>query len=237
LPLEQPSFADRLQAVETRVCQAAERAGRKRADVKLVAVSKKFSADHLREAYQNGVRDFGENYVQEFAGKKPFLADLTGVCYHLIGNLQSNKARVACDLFDVIQTIDSTKTLTRLNAVLEEQARTLPILLEIKLSSEASKTGASPEQIPELMEAAKLCPAIHLTGLMTIPPWSADPESARPYFQSLAKLASRHGLRQLSMGMSADFEVAIEEGATIVRVGTALFGPRPKPAQIVPAEP
>jgi pyridoxal phosphate enzyme (YggS family) len=193
-----------------------------------VAVSKKFSAERLREAYQAGVREFGENYVQEFAEKRPLLADLNAR-FHLIGHLQSNKARQACDLFDVIETVDSDRLLRRLDAAAAERGRTLEALLEIKLSSEESKSGARPEQIPDLLSTAAGCPHVRLSGLMTMPPWSEDQEESRPYFQELARLARQYGFTQLSMGMSNDFEAAIEEGATIIRVGTALFGARPKP--------
>lgn len=229
LPLQQLSFTDRLRAVESRMHLAVERAGRKRSDVKLVAVSKKFSAEAIWQAYDSGLRDFGENYVQEFAQKQPALADLEGARFHLTGHLQSNKARVASQLFRVIQTVDSVKTLERLDAAATEDKRPLDILLEIKLSDELSKTGASPEQIPDLILAASRCRSLTLTGLMTIPPWSENPELSRPYFRQLAQVGQQYGLRDLSMGMSGDFEVAIEEGATIIRVGTALFGPRPKP--------
>jgi hypothetical protein len=193
-----------------------------------VAVSKKFSAERLREAYRAGMRIFGENYVQEFAEKRPQIGDLDAK-FHLIGHLQSNKARQACELFDVIQTVDSTRLLRRLEPAAAERGRTLEVLLEIKLSAEQSKSGARPEDIPDLLSAAGTCPHLKLTGLMTMPPWSEDPEHSRPYFQELAHLARRCGLPQLSMGMSDDFEAAIEEGATIIRVGTALFGARPKP--------
>lgn len=171
--------------------------------------------------------------MQEFAQKQPAVTDLGDAQFHLIGHLQSNKARIASQLFHVIQTIDSVKTLERLDAAATGGKRTLQILLEIKLSDEAAKTGASPEQIPDLVSAATRCRSVTLSGLMTIPPWSDNPELSRPYFRQLARLGQQHGLPQLSMGMSGDFEVAIEEGATIIRVGTALFGPRPKPS---PAE-
>jgi hypothetical protein len=192
-----------------------------------VAVSKKFSAAHIQEAYAAGLREFGENYVQEFAQKKSALADLPEARFHLIGHLQSNKARLACELFDVVQTVDSPRILERLNACPERKK--IEVWFEIKLSDEASKTGAQPEEIPALLSAAKRCEAIQVAGLMTIPPWSEDPEVSRPYFRRLAELAREHGLQQLSMGMSNDFEAAIEEGATVIRIGTALFGPRPKP--------
>jgi len=194
-----------------------------------VAVSKKFSADSIRVAYAAGLREFGENYVQEFAGKQPQLQNLTGARFHLIGHLQSNKARHACELFQVIQTADSAKLLKRLDAAAAEQGVALEVFLEVKLSGEESKTGAEPDQLPELLDTAAACPALRVTGLMTMPPWSEDAEQSRPYFKRLAELAGRLGLSQLSMGMSNDFEVAIEEGATLIRVGTALFGPRPKP--------
>lgn len=215
--------------MEGRIQQAVERSGRARSDVTLVAVSKKFSAPHLRAAYAAGLREFGENYIQEFAGKRSDLDDLTEAKYHFIGHLQSNKARLACQLFDIVQTADSEKLLARLDAAAGELRSHLELMLEVKLSDEESKSGARPEEIPALLEAGARCSYLSVSGLMTMPPWSADPEHSRPYFQRLAALAREVGLKKLSMGMSGDLEVAIEEGATIVRVGTALFGPRPKP--------
>jgi PLP dependent protein len=227
LSLHEPPITERLAKVESRIQKAAERSGRGRADITLVAVSKKFSADHLRAAYAAGLREFGENYIQEFADKRPQLDDLLEAKYHFIGHLQSNKARLACQLFDVIQTVDSAKLLARLDAELASERE---VLLEVKLSGEESKSGARPEELPALLETASRCRHLAVSGLMTMPPWSADPEHSRPYFRQLAALARGLGLAQLSMGMSGDLEVAIEEGATIVRVGTALFGPRAKPA-------
>lgn len=228
LPLDELTFESRLRAVEARIGRAVERSGRKRSDITLVAVSKKFSAEHLREAYRAGVRVFGENYVQEFAEKHVQLSDLEAR-FHLIGHLQSNKVRQACDLFDVIQTVDSDRLLRRLEGAASERGRVLEALVEIKLSTEENKSGARVEDIPALLSAATLCPHVRITGLMTMPPWSEDQEQSRPYFQELARLVRQYGLPQLSMGMSNDFEAAIEEGATIIRVGTALFGARPKP--------
>jgi pyridoxal phosphate enzyme (YggS family) len=229
LPLGVSSFEERLSAVEERIRRAVERSGRRRSDVTLVAVSKKFSADRILEAYQAGMRDFGENYVQEFADKQPQLGDLQEARFHLIGHLQSNKARQACELFQVIQTADSTKLLKRLDAAATEYGKTPQIFIEVKLAPEQTKSGAEPEKLPELLDAAAECSRIRVSGLMTMPPWSEDAEQSRPYFRRLAELAGRHGLAQLSMGMSNDFGVAIEEGATLIRVGTALFGARPKP--------
>jgi len=194
-----------------------------------VAVSKKFSAEKIVEAHAAGLREFGENYVQEFADKRGRLAGLDDSRFHLIGHLQSNKAKLASELFDVVQTADSPKLLQRLNSAAGESGVQLEVLLEVKLSSEAAKEGAAPEALAELVQAASHCEHLRLTGLMTIPPWSEDPERSRSYFQQLSKLGRQFGLPKLSMGMSADFEVAIEEGATMIRVGTALFGARPKP--------
>jgi PLP dependent protein len=229
LALHDPSITERLAKVESRVQKAVGQSGRSRSDITLVAVSKKFSASHLRAAYAAGLREFGENYIQEFADKRPELDDLTEAKYHFIGHLQSNKARLACQLFAVIQTADSAKLLTRLDAAAGELAVRLEVMLEVKLSSEERKSGVRPEEVPALLEAAARCSHLAVSGLMTMPPWSADPEHSRPYFRQLAALAREAGLKKLSMGMSGDLEVAIEEGATIVRVGTALFGPRAKP--------
>jgi len=214
--------------VEGRIRHAVERNGRKRSEITLVAVSKKFSAGRIREAYHAGIRDFGENYVQEFVEKRSELANLSDARFHLIGHLQSNKARIACEIFDVVQTVDSARLLGRLNAAAAERNKIIEVLLEVKLSAEQAKSGAQPEEVPQLLRAAGDCPHLKVTGLMTMPPWSDDPEHSRPYFQQLAELGRRYGLPQLSMGMSGDFELAIEEGATLIRVGTALFGRRPK---------
>jgi PLP dependent protein len=230
LSIEQSSFETRLAAVEHRIQSTLDQCGRKRSEITLVAVSKKFSAESIREAYRAGLRDFGENYVQEFADKRVLLQDLQGARFHLIGHLQSNKARLACDLFDVVQTADSGKLLQRLDLAARDRQINLHVMLEIKLGNEETKSGADPEDIPQLLDAAAQCPNLHLLGLMTIPPWSENPEDSRPYFQQLRGLARQYGLPHLSMGMSADFEVAIQEGSTIIRIGTALFGPRPKPA-------
>lgn len=190
----------------------------------MLAVTKVFPASAIVEAYQLGLRDFGENYVQEFETKHPEVAGLEGARFHLIGHLQSNKSRRATELFQVIQTVDSPKLARRLN----DAGRDLEVMLEVKLSEEEAKAGASPEELPALIDAVRACPRLKLLGLMTMPPWSDDPEPSRRYFRQLRELAQRHGLSQLSMGMSHDLEVAIQEGATMVRIGTALFGLRRK---------
>ena len=216
---------ERLTQVEERIQKAISRAGRKREEITLVAVTKKFPAEVVHEAYELGLRVFGENYVQEFERKQPALADLTGAEFHLIGHLQSNKSRIAGDLFQVIETVDSAKLAGRL----DQMNKPLEVMIEVKLSHEESKEGAAPEELPALISAIRACPNLNLTGLMTMPPWCDDPEVTRPYFRELATLARLHGLPKLSMGMSHDLEAAIEEGSTHIRVGTALFGPRVKP--------
>ena len=219
---------ERLNQVEERIHSAAQRAGRRRSEITLIAVTKKFPAAVMLEAFALGLRHFGENYVQEFEEKRPALASLAdgGAEFHLIGHLQSNKTRIAAELFQVIETVDSGKLARRL----DQTGTPLEVMIEVKLSEEESKAGAAPDALPSLIEAIHACSNLSLTGLMTMPPWSDDPEQTRPYFRKLAALARTHGLAKLSMGMSHDLEAAIEEGATHIRVGTALFGPRPKTA-------
>ena len=217
----------KLDEVESRIARAAAHAGRKRSDILLVAVTKKFPAAVTLEAYALGLRDFGENYVQEFDAKRGELIACSGARYHFIGHLQSNKSKKAAEIFDVIHTVDSAKVARRL----DEDSGDHPgkeVLIEVKLSTEAAKAGAAPGEVPALVEAIRGCSHLRLLGLMTMPPWSDDAEKSRPYFARLRELAAQNGLEHLSMGMSHDLEVAIEEGATMVRVGTALFGPRKK---------
>jgi pyridoxal phosphate enzyme (YggS family) len=216
---------ERLAHVEERIQIAVNRAGRKREEITLIAVTKKFPSEVVREGYDLGLRVFGENYVQEFERKHPALTDLSGAEFHLIGHLQSNKSRIAGDLFQVIETVDSEKLARRL----DQLNKPIEVMIEVKLSHEESKEGAAPEALSGLISAIRDCPNLNLTGLMTMPPWCDDPEVTRPYFRELASLARLHGLPKLSMGMSHDLEAAIEEGSTHVRVGTALFGPRAKP--------
>lgn len=214
----------RYRLVQERILRAAERARRDPAGILLLAVTKKFPAEIVREAYSLGMRQFGENYVQEFDLKHPALADLKDARFHLIGHLQSNKARKAADLFQMIQSVDSAKLAERLDAMNVK----LDVMIEVKLSGEESKHGAAPGELDEIVAAIKGAKNLTLKGLMTIPPWSEDPEAPRPYFRKLRELNESLALPELSMGMSNDIETAIEEGSTIVRVGTALFGPRRK---------
>jgi pyridoxal phosphate enzyme (YggS family) len=218
-------LASRLSVVRDRIARAADRARRDPASITLLAVTKIFPASAILEGYNLGLRDFGENYVQEFETKFPEVSHLADARFHLIGHLQSNKTAKAAELFHGIQTVDSVKLARRL-----EDAATHPIdvMLEVKLSHEQSKEGVSPESLPDLIAAVLSCSNLRLLGLMTMPPWSENPEAPRPYFRRLRELADEHALPQLSMGMSIDLETAIEEGSTCVRVGTALFGKRIK---------
>ena len=218
------ALGERLNAVRERIARAAERAHRDPQTILLLAVTKVFPATVIEEAYALGLREFGENYVQELEGKYGQVHNLEGVRFHLIGHLQSNKSGKAAELFDVVQTVDSAKLARRLNGA----GRSLEVMLEVKLAPEEAKSGAAPEELPDLIAAVQALARLRLTGLMTMPPWSDDSEASRPYFRRLRELAERHGLPQLSMGMSGDLEVAIEEGSTCVRVGTALFGKRKK---------
>jgi PLP dependent protein len=219
------SLRERLAQVRDRIDRAAVRAGRDASTITLVAVTKVFPASVIHEAYEAGLRDFGENYVQEFEAKAPEVSDLTGARFHLIGHLQSNKSKRAAELFAVIQTVDSIKLARRL----DEADRPLDVMLEVKISPEEAKTGADAAELPELVDGVRAMRHLNLVGLLTIPPWSDDAEPSRPYFRRLRELALQFKLPHLSMGMSHDFEVAIEEGATFIRVGTALFGKRQKP--------
>jgi PLP dependent protein len=221
---------EKLNKVESRIAQAAARSGRKRSEILMVAVTKKFPASAIREAYALGLRDFGENYVQEFDAKRLELADCPAARYHFIGHLQSNKTRKAAEIFQVIHTVDSAKIARRLDdeAAIFPSNPGIDVLIEVKLSDEPAKAGAAAGDVAALAEAIRGCRHLRLLGLMTMPPWSEDAEKSRPYFARLREIAGLNGLQQLSMGMSHDLEVAIEEGATVVRVGTALFGPRRK---------
>jgi pyridoxal phosphate enzyme (YggS family) len=226
------SIAANLKRVQEQIAVACVRAGRNSDDVALMAVSKMHPAEAVLEAYEAGQRLFGENRVQEFAGKAGTLAWLSpSPVVHLIGPLQNNKTAKAAELFDAVDTIDSLKTAGRLNDAAASLAKVLPVLVEVKLSPEDTKHGLAPEALPALLEQMMALASLRVAGLMTVPPWSEDPETARPYFQRLRRLrdenqAAHPGLTQLSMGMSNDFAVAIEEGSTTVRIGTAIFGKR-----------
>jgi pyridoxal phosphate enzyme (YggS family) len=227
------SIAERLTAVRARIDAAARSAGRDPSSVRLVAVSKTFPIDAVREAFTAGQREFGENRVQEALQKIERSADLP-IRWHLIGHLQTNKARKAGPAFAVIQSVDSVELLEKLDRAAADAGRAPELLIQVDLAGEATKFGAPPGEVPRLLEAAAACRAATVTGLMTLPPLAESPEDARPWFRRLRALREEWQaagvpasmLRELSMGMSGDFEVAIQEGATIVRVGTAIFGSR-----------
>ena len=229
-------IASRVAAVRERIARAAARAGRSPDDITLVAVSKTQPAEAVREAFAAGLRHFGENKVQEAEGKIAALEDLraAGLRWHMIGHVQSNKGRRAAELFDAVDSVDDATLAKRLERGAEAARRQLPVLIQVDLGQEATKFGLDEAHLFPTLEQLRGYKAVHVEGLMVLPPLSADPEAARPYFRRLRELleeARRQGLvrgRSLSMGMSHDFEVAIEEGATHVRVGTAIFGERKK---------
>jgi len=225
------SIAENLERVRGEIADACARAGRNPADVALMAVSKVHPAEAIIEAYAAGQRLFGENRVQEMQAKIASVGALDGIELHLIGPLQNNKTWKAAEMFHAVDTLDSVKTAERLNNAAQALRKTLPVLIEVKLSHEESKHGLAPEELGALLEAIAPLPHIEAHGLMTVPPWSEDPETARPYFRELRRLRDEHAVRfpkltKLSMGMSNDFRVAIEEGSTTVRIGTAIFGKR-----------
>lgn len=228
------SVADRLAHVRARIDAAARSAGRNPSSVRLVAISKTLPLSAIREAYAAGQRDFGENRVQEALSKIAAGTDMA-IRWHLVGHLQTNKARKAGPAFAVMHGIDSVDLLHKLDAAAAEAGTTPELLIQVDLAGEATKHGVHPYEVPPLFEAAAGCRAARVTGLMTVPPRPEDAEDARPYFARLRALRDgwrKSGvpdsmLQELSMGMSGDFEVAIQEGSTMVRVGTAIFGSRP----------
>jgi pyridoxal phosphate enzyme (YggS family) len=233
------SIAENLARVRERIDVAARRAQRRAEEVELMAVSKTFPAERIREAYDAGLQLFGENRVQEFASKADSLRDLHDAEWHLIGHLQTNKAAKAAELFAAIDSVDSVRLAQKLDVSAQQLGKKLEVLIEINVGGEAAKSGVAPEsgELEELLSAVPKLDHLEFRGLMTVPPFSEDPQRARPYFRKLRELrdqiAARRlpavDMRTLSMGMSHDFEVAIEEGSTCVRVGTAIFGDRTKP--------
>jgi len=227
------SIADRLTEVRTRIARAARSAGREPSSVTLVAVSKTFPLAAIRDACAAGQRDFGENRVQEALQKIGAITDLD-IRWHLLGHLQTNKARKAASSFAMVQSVDSIELLDKLDRAAEEAGCTPELLIQVDLAGETTKFGAPPPDVPRIFEAAASCRAARVVGLMTLPPLPETPEDGRTWFRQLRERQEGWRssgvpdamLRELSMGMSGDFEVAIQEGATMVRVGTAIFGSR-----------
>ena len=232
------SVADQLALIRDRISSAAHRAGRNPDDIALMAVSKTFPAEAIVEAYTAGQRLFGENRVREFAEKFPAVATLPDAHFHMIGHLQSNKAAKAVVIFHAIDSIDSAKLAQRLNDAAQKLDKALGALIEINVGGEEAKSGLAPDsrEIEAILSQAPEWKHLKIRGLMTVPPFTDDPEGARPYFRELRQLRNSLAARNfpnvtidvLSMGMSHDFEVAIEEGSTCVRIGTAIFGERPR---------
>lgn len=232
------SISEQVWKVRARVDLAARRAGRPAQEIALMGVTKTHPPEKIREAYAAGVRLFGENRVQEFAGKTGALADLHGAEWHMIGHLQTNKALKAAEWFSAIDSVDSIKLAEKLDGAARSLNKKMPVLIEINVGGEAAKSGVALDsrELEDLLRSVERFEALEFRGLMTVPPYAEDPEEARPFFRKLRELrdaiAARRlpGIRMdvLSMGMSHDFEVAIEEGSTCVRVGTAIFGERPK---------
>ncbi|PYQ33415.1 MAG: YggS family pyridoxal phosphate-dependent enzyme [Acidobacteria bacterium] len=215
------------------IAHAAERAGRDPKDVALLAVTKGHPVDLVRRAARAGFRLFGENRVLEGARKIEAVAsEFPDLVWRLIGSLQTNKAKAALQWFSAIESLDRERIAARLESLLAAEGRTVPVLLEINVGVEESKSGARPDEAESLARAALACPHLDVRGLMAVPPFDPDPEASRPFFRELREVRDRiadrlrHPLPELSIGMSHDFEVAVEEGSTEVRVGTALFGPR-----------
>jgi PLP dependent protein len=232
------SIAENIAEVQERIAAATRRAGRNPEEITLMGVSKTFPVERIREAYAAGLRVFGENRVQEFAGKADALRDLRDTEWHLIGHLQTNKAAKAAELFDAVDSVDSPRMAERLNASAESAGKTLSVLIEINVGGEKAKSGVALDsgELEQILRGAPRRGNLKIHGLMTVPPYTEDPKGSRAYFRQLRHIRDSIAARDLpqismaalSMGMSHDFEVAIEEGATCVRVGTAIFGERAK---------
>jgi hypothetical protein len=231
------TIAEKIAVVRDRMAQAARRCGRDPAEVALVAVSKTHPAEMVRQAWAAGVTTMGENYIQEARDKITALADCA-LSWHFIGHLQSNKAKIAVDLFDLIHGVDTLKLAREIDKQAAKTGKTQAILIQVNISGEATKSGATEAATLALVRDAACLEHVKIRGLMTMPPFFDQPERARPYFAALRRLRDRIraeaiagvDMSELSMGMTGDFEVAIEEGATLVRIGTAIFGPREYPA-------
>jgi pyridoxal phosphate enzyme (YggS family) len=233
------SIVQNVARVRERLEAAARRAGRSPDNVRFMAVTKTVCADRIREAYSAGIRLFGENRVQEFAAKAEALRHLHLAEWHMIGHLQTNKARTAVELFGAIDSLDSARLMQKLNHAARELGKKLPVLIEINIGDEAAKTGVAPDsaELEKMLVSAPQFESLEIHGLMTVPPYDGNPQGSRRYFRKMrelfvqieAKRLPSVGMQVLSMGMSHDFEVAIEEGATCIRIGTAIFGERPVP--------
>lgn len=227
---------ENLYKIRETISEVATRCNRNSEDIRLVAVSKRFPVEVMREALAAGQMIFGENYIQEAVQKKNLLGEV--VKLHFIGNLQSNKAKFAVDTCSMVETVDRLKIAKAMNRYLEETERSLDVLIQVNIGFDQNKSGVSPDESETLLKKVRDLPRLRVRGLMTMPPLMDDPEAVRPFFRDLRRLSEKmedkgllgdHGKTELSMGMSHDYQVAIEEGATLIRVGTAIFGQRPAP--------
>ncbi len=233
------SIAENVTRARERVAAATIRSGRKPEEITLMAVTKTFPPEQINQAYAAGLRVFGENRVQELSGKAPALRDLRDAEWHMIGHLQTNKAAQAAELFGHIDSVDSVRLARKLNSAASDLGKKIAVLIEINVGGEAAKSGLAPDsqELQDLLNAAPDLPFLEFRGLMAVPPYSDNPEQSRPSFRRMRELFRSVGSRELpairmevlSMGMSHDFDVAIEEGATCVRIGTAIFGERESP--------
>jgi pyridoxal phosphate enzyme (YggS family) len=233
------SIVENIALVRERIAAATRRASRNPSEIMLMGVSKTVPIERIREAYTAGLRFFGENRVQEFSAKATALRGLPDIEWHLIGHLQTNKAAKAAELFDAVDSVDSVRMAEKLNASAGNMGKILSVLIEINVGGEQAKSGLAPDadELEQILQGAPRWRNLQIHGLMTVPPYTEDPEGSRLYFRQLRQIRDRIaarslpniGMAVLSMGMSHDFEVAIEEGATWVRVGTAIFGGRAKP--------
>ena len=217
-------IADNIRQVQKRIARSCERSRRTPDEITLVAITKGFGTQVIKTAYDSGIRDFGENRIQEAEGKIDHVSDLRpAITWHMVGHLQSNKAKAAVELFDIIHSVDSVRLAGVLNKIVKKP---LPILLEVNVSGETTKAGFSAREVESVMVDLKQLTNLKVLGLMTVAPVAVDPEEVRPVFRKLREIRDSLGLKHLSMGMTDDFEVAIEEGATMLRMGRALFGDR-----------
>jgi pyridoxal phosphate enzyme (YggS family) len=233
------SIPENIAELQSKIAQSAKRSGRSPSEVAVMAVTKTNPPERIRQAYEAGLRLFGENRVQEFSAKAGTLADLAGAEWHMIGHLQTNKAAKAAEFFSAIDSVDTVKLAEKLDAAARALNKQLQVLIEVNVGGEAAKSGIDPDspELEDLLKAAPRLEALNFRGLMTVPPFTEDPGGARPYFRKLRTLRDQIASRKLpaitmeilSMGMSHDFAVAIEEGSTCIRIGTAIFGDREKP--------
>lgn len=217
-------ISENLKNIKEKIVRAAAKSGRDPQSIKLIAVTKTASIDQIKDAFSAGQLDFGENRIQDAKEKIEYFTNYPNIKWHMIGHLQSNKVKAAIDLFQFIHSVDSFSLACEINRRASQKGNVMPVFIEVNISEEKSKYGIFKEELPKLIEDIKNLPSINLLGLMAMAPFTENPANSRPYFRNLADIGKIYGLKELSMGTSQDFEVAIEEGATIIRVGREMFG-------------